>query len=159
MSEGPDYSDYSDYSDDAALLAELAAALAETTDVPPGFARSGRDLFTFRTLDAELAELVEEAAGALVRSTSGADEGPRTLTFRARDLLIDVDLDVHPPALRGQLSSERGELPVEVVAEAVGAEPLPVPVDDVGYFAVAPFPFASGRFRLRCGGVVTPWIG
>jgi len=147
------------------LLRELAAALAEAQDVPPGFLTSARELLAWRTVDAELAELVHDSlagagGGALLRS---AGSGPRSLTFRAAGLTIDLDVDLGPgrtaTALRGQVVPGAGSgRPAQVVVQPFGGDPVTAEVDDVGYFAVAPVPAAGRRFRLRCGPLVTPWI-
>jgi hypothetical protein len=149
------------WNDDDVLLSELEAALAEAAGVPPGIAHAGRDLFTWRTIDAELSELAYDSAtdadSALVRSASAAR---RSLTFRSSRLTIELDLEYGPDAIRGQLvpTGALTEQPAEVVVDVIGRSSSAVPVDAVGYFSLEPFALTDVRFRLRCGGVRTPWI-
>jgi hypothetical protein len=146
----------SDWRDDDELLRELGAALAEGDATPPSFAEAGRALFTWRTVDAELSELTydSEVAGTLVRAD---DYQRRSLTFRSAGLTVELDIEHNPDAIRGQLAGD--EVPPSVTVEIVGGEPISAPVDEVGYFVVDSFAASGVRFRLRCGGVVTPWIG
>jgi hypothetical protein len=147
------------WSDDDALLRELGEALDEADDVPERVAQSGRDLYTWLTIDAELSELAydsaEGAEGVLVRAEG---QPRRSLSFRSTRLTIELDVERDPGALRGQLTVSEGELPREVLIETLDGEPVSVPVDEVGYFAADPFAVAGARLRLRCGDAVTPWI-
>ena len=52
------------WNDDELLFQDLTAAVAEVGDVPPEVRRTGRALFAWRTVDAELAELVQDSARA-----------------------------------------------------------------------------------------------
>jgi hypothetical protein len=147
----------SDWRDDDVLLRELGAALAEGRAAPPSFAEAGRALYSWRTVDAELSELTydsAEAAGALMRTD---DYRRRSLTFRSASLTVELDIERDPDAIRGQLVG--AEVPPSVTIETVDSEPLRTSVDELGYFAFDSFAASGVRFRLRCGGVVTPWIG
>jgi hypothetical protein len=149
-----------EWNDDEALLHDLTAALEESRSVPADVRRTGRALFAWRDVDAELAELVEDAAATGSGPVLLRDDGTptRSLTFSGAGLTLDVDVATDPPALRGQVSAD-GEVPVpaEVVVEVVDAEPAVVPLDELGYFAHTPS--APLRpFRLRCGRLVTPWV-
>jgi hypothetical protein len=156
-----------EWNDDDLLAGDLAAALEEARDVPPDVPRVGRELFTWRTIDAELAALVSDSADS-ADSTDGAapgvavrDEGDagRSLVFSTSGLTLVAEVESDPPALRGQVvvEGDGGELPARVTVEGLGVEPVDAQVDDVGYFAVVPFS-ASTPFRLRCGRAVTPWV-
>src|SRR3954463_16657423 len=92
--------------DDAITEAELRAIFSHLDPVPPLLDDAARTAFTWRTVDAELADLMrdsaEEEAGALVRSGGG----PRQLSFESPRL--GVALEVVPPGdrerrLEGQL--------------------------------------------------------
>jgi hypothetical protein len=150
-----------DWTDDD-LLIELGAAFAETADTPEHIARAGRDLYGWRTVDAELSELLHDSATAidpvLVRDAGPATR--RSLTFRSSRLTIEVDLEREPDAIRGQVvpNGTDAVAPDAIVVEVVGETATTAPVDAVGYFAFDPFPLLRGRLRLRCGDVVTPWI-
>jgi hypothetical protein len=155
----------STYDDDDALQQALAEALAEGEQTPPGFARAGRELFTWRTFEAELAELVadsrDEPSEVLVR---GDQPDRRSLSFRTARWTVELDLERDPSALRGQLVADSSDavMPTEAVLERVDHPPTTVAVDDLGYFAVEPFAPGSVRFRLRFplpgGDVVTAWV-
>jgi len=147
------------WSDDDALLRELGEALDEADDVPATVAQSGRDLYTWLTIDSELTELAHDSAEGAEAVLVRADSQPRrSLTFRSTRLTIELDVEHDPDALRGQLIVSEGELPREILVETLGGEPVTVAVDEVGYFAADPFAVAGARLRLRCGDAVTPWI-
>ncbi|MDH3499420.1 MAG: hypothetical protein OEM97_04810 [Acidimicrobiia bacterium] len=80
--------DTSHWSDEQ-LMAELGATLDELDPVPTAATEFAKAAFTWRTIDAELAELVFDSADDQltgVRSTGGA----RQMTFRAPGLEIEV---------------------------------------------------------------------
>jgi hypothetical protein len=144
--------------DDDALLRELAAVVRVSDPVPPALLTFAREAFTWRTVDAELAELAADS-----RETAGAGlRGPgdvRLLTFTAGDLRLEIELlavgadrsvvgELSPPgAARVTVQHAEGEL----VEEA----------DELGRFLLTGVP--AGRIRVRCepaGGtaIVTPWL-
>nr|WP_062330117.1 hypothetical protein [Herbidospora sakaeratensis] len=144
---------------DDALMEELAAALRAADPVPPGLVEMGQAIYTWRLVDAELAELSSlGAAGPLVRADEVA--ALRDLAFQTASGLV-IELGVSGDVLLGQLDPP-AEGEVRVVT---GAGPGPgLPVDEVGGFRISPIP--AGRFRLhfRGGGlnvVTTPiyWGG
>lgn len=147
---------------DDALLAELAGVLKQVSGPPPELVEAGKALFTWRTLDAELAELsydsVEADAGsepAAVRATGQ----PRILTFEADDLTIEVEVDETPGARRliGQLTPPGpAELELRGPADAV----LGV-ADGFGRFVLAlPTQRLRSSLRVRRGGhaAETSWV-
>jgi hypothetical protein len=146
----------SDLQDDEALLGELGAALAERRETPPSIAEAGRALYTWRTVDAELSELTHDSADAAGNMVRADDSSRRSLTFRSTGMTIDLDIERDPDAVRGQLAG--AEVPPSVTIEIIGSEPVTASVDDVGYFAFDHLTLSGARFRLRCDGVVTPWI-
>lgn len=99
--------------DDDDLLADLAAILPAP---PPELVTAGKEIFTWRTIDGELAaltfdSLLDEPVGA-VRSPTDA---PRVLTFETGSTLVDAELSVVDGVRRlmGHLSPARpGELEV-----------------------------------------------
>lgn len=148
------------WNDDDLLAGDLAAALAEARDVPADVPRVGRGLFAWRDVDAELAELVTDSADARDAGVAVRDEGDpgRSLVFATPALTLVAEVESDPPALRGQVvAGDAGELPDLVTIERPGAEPVDAEVDGVGYFAVVPFA-AGTPYRLRCGGLLTPWV-
>ncbi|MBB3674404.1 hypothetical protein [Modestobacter versicolor] len=147
----------SDLPDDE-LVRRLARAVAVHDPVPPELLAFAREAFTWRTVDAELAELVadsRETAGAGLRGPSDV----RLLTFSAGDQQLDLELLVDGATRRlvGELTPAG---PAHVVVEHAGGT-LTEDADELGRFLVAGVP--PGRIRVRCepaGGtaVVTPWL-
>jgi hypothetical protein len=90
---------------DELLLAELAAVLRPETVPPPAVLDAAAALWTWRTVDAELARLEYDSllddGPMIVR----AGRQPRLLTFTAGRLTVEVEVDDTPRARRlvGQL--------------------------------------------------------
>jgi len=91
---------------DDRLVEELRRVAALADPVPPRVLDAARGSFTWRTIDAELAELAFDSAAqagnlALVRSSGGR----RLLTFDSPNLSIEVEVTATEPARRlvGQL--------------------------------------------------------
>ena len=74
---------------DKRLLAELSAALDATDPVPARVIESAKESFTWRTIDAELAELVFDSAEGQLAGVRGVD-GTRQVTFKAPAIEIEV---------------------------------------------------------------------
>ena len=133
---------------DDALLAELGEVLCMDDQPPADVIDAAKGLFTWRTVDAELAALTFDSLlddePAAVRSTAVA---PRLLTFEAGGTTIEVEIEVDAGGGRrlvGQVVPPRsGDL--ELVA---GGRTSRVPVDDIGRFVIA-LPDEPGRIRLR----------
>ena len=150
-----------DWSDDR-LLDELDAAFREADVVPADVKRIGTELFSWRTIEADLAELASDTAfrqdDGLVLSRAPNTGAVRSVTVRASWLSIDLDIESQPPALRGRVIPRERPMPAEIVVEGPSRTAAAVPVDDFGYFVVDPFAWFGGTFRLRCADVVTPWF-
>jgi hypothetical protein len=162
---------YDDQWTDDELLTELGEALRAEREVPGALVEAGKALFTWRSVDAELAVLtqarltydsfVDDAAlqGSelgLVLQTRSETAALRSLTFAADEL--SIELEVTDDAILGQLVPPQ---PATVEVLAPDQSRVDVPVDDVGWFTIRPVP--ATRFRLTCrteGGtsVVTDWI-
>jgi hypothetical protein len=149
---------------------ELRRIAARLDPVPAALLHAAQAAFTWRGVDAELAELAFDSLAdreslALVR---GGDE-PRLLTFHAADLTIELEIRPpvreHPPAagvehrLVGQLLPP-GPARVEV-RHPDGV--LTVEADELGRFAAERV--STGPISLRCqqagaarGPVVTEWV-
>jgi hypothetical protein len=146
---------------DDALMDELRTAAAHLDPPPATALEAGRAALTWRTIDAELAELtydslVADPAAAGVRGPSG----PRALTFEAGDLVVDCE--VHPAAgdrlrVLGQIAGDVPEGAVSVHHRAGSAD---VPLDDLGRFDVADVPAGPVRLRVRTAQrtVHTEWL-
>lgn len=74
--------------DDDRLVAELAAALAPP-DVPAGVVEAAKAVYTWRTLDAQLAALAYDSAksGESLIGVRGGSAQPRSLAFEAPGVL------------------------------------------------------------------------
>ena len=116
---------------DDELLAELREAVAEADLVTDRRREAARAAFTWRTVDAELAELLHDSAleaGAAVR---GADDPARTLSFASGELTLEVEVD--GDAVTGQV------LPAQDAtrdAAAPDADDRTVEVDGAGFFRI-----------------------
>ena len=146
--------------DDQVLVAELRDALEATDPVPPWLLSAARETFTWRTIDAELAELTYDSLTdeALLAGVRGELQ-QRMLTFTAPGVTVEIEV-----------SNDGGErrLLGQVVPPAAGDVDVAYPdgsthalVDDVGRFIVADVP--AGPVRLRCSladdrAVEMPWL-
>jgi hypothetical protein len=96
-------------SPDRSFEEELAAALGDP--LPPDVLNTVEELLTWRTVDAELAELLSmETLDPL--SSGVRDAGTvTTLSYRAGSVSVDVEIDSDARVLRGQVLPEQ---PVDV---------------------------------------------
>lgn len=136
---------------DDELLAELAAVVRQASPAPDELVQAGAASFTWRSIDAELAELaydslLDESALAGVRSA----DAPRALSFETPTLSVDVEVTESGDRRRvlGQVVPPQ---PADVEVRSTHGT-VAVVADDVGRFAVdvAPGP-VSLRCRLRGG--------
>lgn len=144
---------------DRRLLDGLREALAEADPVPEVLLEAARASFTWRTVDAELAELVADTA-----LESGAVRGPgapRLLTFTAgpTTLVVEIGTAGTQRHLLGQIVRPRR---AEVEIRHSGGT-LNVVADDLGRFRVETVP--AGPLSLTCRfpdaegqPVVTSWV-
>jgi len=143
--------------DDDQLLGELRR-LAARADAPPlDLLDAGRATFTWRRLDAELAELLHDSAhdSLVVRGAAGTE---RLLSFEASQLTAEVQVSEHEGARRliGQLIPP-GPASVEI-RHASGS--VHVDADEMGRFtAEVPAGHVSLRIGLAGRGAVeTAWV-
>jgi hypothetical protein len=124
----------SDSGDDA-LLAELRQVLARTDAVPPEAVAAGKASFTWRTVDAELAELTFDSLVdddlALVRSRGGS----RFLSFEAADLSVEIEV-VGTGADRRIVGQLVPPMPAAIEIRGLDRS-LAAEADDLGRFASA----------------------
>lgn len=131
---------------DEQLLAELGEAIRVYDGPPNDVIAAAKDLFTWRTVDAELASLTFDSLlddePAAVRSTAVA---PRVLTFEADGLAVEVEVDLDPERrLVGQLvPAQTAE--IELITPQGTAR---VATDHLGRFVV-PLPAEPCRVTLR----------
>lgn len=152
-----------DEPDDARLEEELRELAARLEPVPDRLVQAALDAYAWRTLDADLAELVFDSLAdrdeaALVRG----QQQERLLSFRASGLTIEVEVTAAGPTRRliGQLvPPQRAEVEIRHQDEV-----LTLATDEFGRFIADRLP--AGPVSLRCGpgggqdrsAVVTEWI-
>jgi hypothetical protein len=128
------------------FLDVLRAAADEFDPVPAGVLRDASAALALRTLDAELAELVEEEA--LVRG-----DGPLTLAFESAR--VTVSLEISDDVVRGLVTGAEGEAVVETPRSRRA-----VPITD-GWFIATEVPPGLVRVRVTTPDgtpVVTQWV-
>lgn len=142
-----------------ALLA-LGRALQAADGPPPDLIRQAKLSFTWRTIDAELAELSFDSAvsGDLVgvRSSGGT---ARTLTFETPSVVLDLEITPAGPAFDLAGSLMPGD--VTLTQQRPDGAETAVPVDDLGRFTLAGVAAGPLRFVIRSAGgtsVVTDWF-
>lgn len=154
--------EWDDITDDE-LMAELAAAVAEAADISDDETTArrrtaARAAFTWRTVDAELAELLHDSAldaGAAVRSSGAA---PRSLSFIRG--AVTIEIEVTGESLLGEvIDDDGGDEPAAVSLQRPDADDRVTETDASGFFRfddVAPGPV---RFVVTRSGwtLTTPW--
>jgi hypothetical protein len=147
-----------DHERSLALLADIRDVFTEIDPVPPEVVAAAKASYTWRTIDAELAELVDDSALAPTAGIRGQG-GPRLLTFEAPTVTVVVEVtDVGGTRrMLGQLVQPQ-QAEVEV-RHADGS--VPVPADELGRFSVDTIP--AGPVSLSCRiasgqAVVTSWV-
>lgn len=154
--------------EDEDLMGELRELFARIDPVDPRLLEQARFAYTWRTVDAELAELsfdslVDRDMLAGVRGDGTATLGPRMLGFGAvvggEDVAIEVEIQPGPgkPVLVGQLLPPRAA-DVELQASEGGV--VAVAADELGRFRVEPVPPGPLRLRVRLDDrvVQTTWV-
>lgn len=143
---------------DEQLVAALGEALSAADPVPDEVVAAARATWTWRTIDAELAELVGDSALEAAAVRGGA--GPRILTFAVGSLTLVVEVAEQRDRRRllGQIVAPRtAEVELD---HAQGA--VTVAADELGRFRVEDFPMGPVRLSLRFpddpGRVVTSWV-
>jgi hypothetical protein len=148
---------------DRELVAQVRDMFDETDPVPEFLVDAARDTFTWRTIDAELAELTGDSLleGAAMRSS----RAPRLLTFTAEATTLVVEVAEHIRGaglgrrLLGQILSPRS---AEVeVRHSEGS--LLVTADEFGRFRAEAVPPGPISLACRFGGapkpqLVTSWV-
>jgi hypothetical protein len=148
---------------DARLEEELRELATRLDPVPDRLVQAAVDAYAWRTVDADLAELVfdslaDQDEAALVRG----HQQERLLSFRARGLTIEVEVTAEGSSRRliGQLMPpQRATVEIRHQGEAVT-----LAADDFGRFMAEALP--PGLVSLRCGPadgqerspVVTEWV-
>ena len=137
---------------DDGLMAELAALIYAQTEPPPEVLDVAKELFVWRSVDAELASLTYDSLthdSLLDRAPAGSRAGaqPRQLAFESDGFSIDAEVDSAPGSrtLIGQIVPA-GPADIELQSDAASARTR---ADELGRF-VLPLPLHEIRIRLRC---------
>lgn len=143
--------------EDAELLAGLRKGLSESDPLPSDVAEFARAAFTWREIDAELAELdfdsIDEEVPSGVRSSTVI----RMMSFQAGRWMIDIEYDETSGRLMGATSPPaRYTIELHTAGARFSSES-----DDAGRFTadgVAPGPLGI-VIRFSDGQIVkTPWV-
>ena len=146
---------------DAVTEAELRAIVSHQDPVPPRLDAAARGAFTWRTVDAELAELMrdsadaEEEAGALVRG----GRGPRQLSFESPRLGIELEIVATGPRSRRLEGQLLPPATATVTVERPGEDGLSVQADELGRFVLDGLRAGAVRLHvvLRGAQIAIPW--
>jgi hypothetical protein len=144
-----------EWSDDDELMAALGEAVAEADAVTDRRREAAQAAFTWRSVDAELMELLHDSAldaGAAVR---GAGDPGRLLSFGNGDLTLE--LEVGAGEMAGQV------LPAQdatVTLQHAGADDRTVAADGAGFFRFEGVVSGSVRLTVTTSGhtLTTSWV-
>ena len=150
------------------LLVELGGLFDRLDPVPPELIDQARQIFCWRSVDAELAELsfdsfLERELVLAVRSGDGSVLGPRMLGFGAVVDGEDLSIEVEVSAIDGQCTMIGQLVPAgarSIGVQARDGDVFAVPVDEVGRFSVRPVPSGPVRLQVEHSGrlVQTTWV-
>ncbi len=130
---------------DDELLATLGRALDAFDPVPPAVKEYSLAGFGWRTIDAELAELVFDSAVAELAGVRGGEE-TREITFRAPGVEIEVVvLSEDTRRIVGQLVPPQR---AAIELRSAGGDLETIESDDLGRFSFSEVP--TGNVSLRC---------
>lgn len=149
-------------SEDDELFAALGEAVAARADDDRRRA-AAKAAFTWRTVDAELAELLHDSAldaGAAVRSVAAA---PRTLSFGRRhdQDRVTLELEITDGDLLGEvIGTTQPGATTTVTVQRPGVADVEVAVDAGGFFTVPGVGTGPVRFRVQGAGagLTTDWV-
>lgn len=130
---------------DEQLLRSVGAAIAAAEEVPASVIEAAKASFTWRTVDAELAELVFDSAAEELVGVRSTPDSTRQMTFRAPGVEIEVAiLSEGSRRIIGQLvPPQQAEIELRY-----GTETKRVQSDHLGRFALHDVPV--GPISLRC---------
>ena len=128
---------------DDELLAELRAAVAEADLVTDRQREAARAAFTWRTVDAELAELLHDSALEAPRCAAAGDAA-RTLSFASGELTLEVEIDGDTRDRTGRRRRRRSRGPAALGADDQHARGRPA-----GFFRVEGVGVRPGAVRRR----------
>jgi hypothetical protein len=145
---------------DEQLIEELRAVAARMDGPPPEVEEAARAAFSWRTIDAELAELTYDSLldDRPLAGMRGAG-GPQVLSFESPEVTIDVEISVQPGERRRLVGQLAPPQPASVEIRTLHGT-TPVNADDLGRLLADGLP--PGPLSLRChlasgGVIVTEW--
>src|SRR4051794_20309701 len=143
------------------MLHELSGLVARVDPVPERLDEAARAAFIWRTVDAELAELMRDSAEAgELALRSGVGTGPRLLSFESPRVAIEAEVTVLGPRERRLAGQIVPPLAATVVFEQGGVR-LTAQADELGRFGFDRVGAGPARLRatLPDGGmeIATPW--
>lgn len=142
-------------------MTTLSALVARMDPVPPAVLEAARATFTWRTIDAELAELAFDSTSsdAVLAGVRSAAAGPRLLSFEAPGLVIELEVSEI-----GDLRRFVGQLVPPTAAELEVRHPTgatSASADERGRFTVDRIPAGPVSVRVVLGDgdpVETAWV-
>jgi hypothetical protein len=148
--------------EDDPLLAELRRLAGVVDPIPDEVTVYAKAALGWRRIDAELAELLLDSRLEALTTTRSVSESARSLTFRASDLDVDVELEPEDEAvsLLGQLAPA-GRAKIEAQRDD-GTTVATADADELGRFRLSLEPGARVRLIVRrespAAPVETSWI-
>jgi len=137
------------HDEDETLLAELRRVVAVIDPVPEAVQIAARAALDWRTLDAEFAELVHDSiVDEPLLAVRGGASGPRTLTFEAEGLEIEVEAEPHGEGGGLRITGQLVPAQTAQIGIATAGALVLTRADERGRFAA--LGVAAGRVRLRC---------
>lgn len=137
------------HDEDETLLAELRRVVGVIDPIPEAVRISARAALDWRTLEAELAELVHDShVDEPALAVRGGPSGPRTLTFEADGL--EIEIEAEPQDDGGRLRITGQLVPAQTAQIGISGDGglVLTRADERGRFAA--LGVAPGRLRLRC---------
>ncbi len=130
---------------DDELLAELRVALDESDPPPERLSTIAKAALTWRTIDAELAELAFDSTRDLAGVRSETMQ--RQVTFESADLEIELMMsDEEERRLVGQLVPARASTVVMITGDESAPERITTTADDLGRFSFDDVPTEAVGF-------------
>ncbi|HEY5456279.1 MAG TPA: hypothetical protein VIJ96_12490 [Acidothermaceae bacterium] len=142
------------------MFATLRNVIDRADPVPQAVVEAARAAYTWRTIDAELAELAADSAMATtgVRSTSA----PRLLTFEGAGAGVEVEVEVAQTGSTRHLSGQLVPMGAAQITVRWSSGSQETTADDLGRFAMDHVPAGSVSLAILREGteqpIVTSWI-
>jgi hypothetical protein len=140
------------------LLRELRDVVDKADPIPDHVLAAAKAAFSWRTIDAELAELVNDSlvAGGAVRATDAA----RLLTFRGAE--VEVEVEVAETGATRRLTGQLVPAGSAQVTVRWASGAIEVDADEFGRFTALGVPATSVRVEVRRSAetppTVTSWV-